>query len=170
MKTSANRLISEYKRSAESSSRTAGVGHTVETSAGDRTDIESIWRRVDAGSRRFGEAEEYSGILAESPNLSKVRNAYLTYCKQKDFPRADRVKLISCILKGPALTYWHSHIDGRPEFNEIGAILKTFESHFDTPAHQRQIESLALSLKIEDIKAKCSATVGDAMKRGVTPS
>ena len=160
MKSTADRYISEYKHDADSAAR--GQSSSTQTQdtfqRGDSTDIESGWRRVDAANCRFDDKEKYGGMLAESPNLAEARNAYLTYCNQMGFPRADRVRLVSCILKGPALWYWTSRIDGKLAFSELGAVFRELESQFDTPAHQRQIESLTLSMTIESTreKHKCS--------------
>jgi hypothetical protein len=77
---------------------------------------ETIWRKINAASRRFSDNEKYSGILVDAPSLVETRNAYLTYYNQKEFSRADRVKLFSCVLKGPALNYWMSHVEGKDEF------------------------------------------------------
>lgn len=79
------------------------------------------------------------------------------YCNQKGFPRADRFRLVSTILKGPALRFWTSRIDGKPAFSELGAVLRELESQFDTPAHQRQIESLTLSMTIESTRENTSS-------------
>lgn len=154
LKITGNRYISDYKHAADSAMKSTSVTAPMQDTSGVAPDFESAWRRLDAANRRFSEAEKYSGILAESPNLSEARNGYLTYCSQKGFPREDRIKLVSCILKGPALNYWTLHIDGKPEFTELGSVFAKLESQFDTPAHQRQIESLALSLTMEDIRTK----------------
>jgi hypothetical protein len=37
-------------------------------------------------------------------------------------------------------------IEGKEEFTELGAVLEQLEKQFDTPAHQRKIESLAYAL------------------------
>lgn len=156
----ANRYIADYRHSVDGAAR----GHpttvtTQDTGQASRAsaEAESTWRRVDAANLRFDEEEKYSGMLAESPNLAEARNAYMTYCNQKG-PRADRIRLVSFILKGPALNFWNSHIDGKPEYTELGAVFRELESQFDTPAHQRQIESLDSSMTMEAMreKHKCS--------------
>ena len=156
LKNRANELLAKYR--LRPSTQTSP---TSDTSAGPTTtesNNESSRRRVDAGNRRFNEYERYSGILAQSPNLAETKKAYLTYCSQKDFPRADRVKLISCVLKGPALNYGMSSIQNRPELTELGSVFRQLESQFDTPAHQRQIESLTLSMTIGDVRKKKSCS------------
>jgi hypothetical protein len=45
-----------------------------------------------------------------------------------------------------------NHIEGNAEFTESGAVFKQLESQFDTPAHQRQIESLACSMTMEEAR------------------
>lgn len=67
---------------------------------------DSTWRKIDSTSRHFSETERFSGILGESLNLSENRQSYLIYCNQKDLSRPDKVKLVSCVLKGPALNFW----------------------------------------------------------------
>ena len=99
----------------------------------------TTWCKIDAASRRFADNEKYSGILAESPSLAETRSAYLTEYNLKEFSRADRVKVFSCVLKGHALKYWMSHVEGKDEFAELGAVFRQLESQFDTPAHQRQL-------------------------------
>jgi hypothetical protein len=42
------------------------------------------------------------------------------------------VKLVSCVLNGPALNYGMSHIDGKDQFIEFGAVFQQLESQFDT--------------------------------------
>lgn len=149
----ASSLIAEFKHSnARSGSSTPGDQQDRQNIG--QVDNESFWRRVDNANRRFTEKERYSGILAESPNLTEVRKAYTTYCTQKDFPRPDRVKLVSAILKGPALNFWMEHINGRTEYSELGGVFKALEGQFDTPAHQKQIEALACSMTIEDTMKK----------------
>jgi hypothetical protein len=83
---------------SETSRASDAAFHPVESGGGGH---ETTWPKIDADSRRFSDNEKYSGILAESPSLAETRNAYLTYCNQKEFSRADRVKLFSCVLKGP---------------------------------------------------------------------
>jgi hypothetical protein len=101
---------------SEKSRASDAAVHTVESGGGGH---ETTWRKIDAASRRFSDNEKYSGILAESPSLAETRNAYLTYCNQNEFSRADRGNLFSCVLKGPALNYWMSHAEGNDEFTEI---------------------------------------------------
>ena len=114
----------------------------VKSSSNGATHVESAWRRVYAANCRFGDAEKYSVILAESPNFTEARNTYIIYCNQ-EFPRADTVRLVSCILKGPDSTYWKTHIDGRPEFTELGGVFRALEYQFDT-LHNRGKLSLSL--------------------------
>jgi hypothetical protein len=80
----------------------------------------------------------------------------MTYSNQKEFSSADLMKLVSCVLKGPALNYWLNHIDGKDQFTEFGAVFQQLESQFDTPAHQRQIKSLACAMTIEEFRKKRS--------------
>lgn len=157
----ANSLISNWRLNRQSHT-TADATHNSEranaNSSGNSNSAgstnECLWRRVDAANRRFQDSEKYSGILGESPNLSEARRSYVTYCDQKSFPRPDRVKLVSCVLKGPALSLWSSSIEHDPDCQELGAVFAKLESHFDTPAHQRQIEAMAGSLSLETIRAK----------------
>lgn len=110
-------------------------------------------------NKRFSEKEKYSRILAESPNLSEVRKSCITYCNQKEFPRPDRVRLVSSILKGPALNFWMENIDGQTEFSELNAVFKALKSQFDTPAHQEQIEELAKSMTMKEFMKNTVLTV-----------
>lgn len=113
-------------------------------------------RNIDAASKHFVEKRRFSGILGESPSLPEVRDAYLTYCNQKNFSRQERVKLMSCILKGPALAFWNDHIQSDTTVTQVADVLSKLEKQFDSPAHQRQIESMALSLTVENIRKKNS--------------
>jgi hypothetical protein len=155
LKNVANSYMANYRLAMSTASETSRASdaavHPAESGGGGH---ETTWRKIDAASRRFPDNEKYSGILAESPSLAETRNTYLTYCNQKEFSRADRVKLFSCVLKGPALNYWMSHVEGKDEFTELGAVFRQLESQFDTPAHQRQIESLACSMTMEDARKK----------------
>lgn len=45
-------------------------------------------------------------------------------------------------------------LNAKPENVEIGAVYKAFENQFDTPAQQRQTESLVGSLTLEDSRKK----------------
>jgi hypothetical protein len=47
-----------------------------------------------------------------------------------------------------------SHVEGTDEFSESGAVFRQLGTQFDTPAHPRQIESLACSMTMEDAKKK----------------
>lgn len=67
---------------------------------------------VDAVNRRFSKDEKYSNILAESPSLIEAKNAYMTYCKQEEFPKQDGVRLVSALLKDSGLNLWMSKIEG----------------------------------------------------------
>lgn len=157
MRSTATSFIADFKLSA-SRQTTSGATTITDASTPTHTDSESFWRRVDNANKRFSEQERYSGILAESPNLQEVRKAYLTYCNQKDFPRADRVRLISAILKGPALNFWMEHINGNADYSELGSVFKALESQFDTPAHQKQIEALANAMTMEEIMKRKSCS------------
>jgi len=152
---SANQMMVEWRHSR------TGTDAPVSSSSGhaaDSPESETVWRRVDAAERRFTESQKYSGILGESPTLAEARRAYLTYCDQKAFPRPDKVKLVSCILKGPALNFWTTNIEQNPEFTELGSVFTKLESQFDTPAHQRQIEAMASNLTMELTKQKHSVS------------
>jgi hypothetical protein len=146
--------MSNYRHAPSTASETSHASDARGSASGTDGTNEGAWRKVDAANRRFSDNEKYSGILAESPSLAEARNTYITYCNQKEFSRADRVKLISCVLKGPALNYWMSNIEGKDEFTELASVFKQFEIQFDTPAHQRQIESLAYSMTLEEARKK----------------
>ena len=103
LKNRANELLAEYR--LRTSTQTSPTSNTSAGPTTTESNNESSWKRVDAANRRFKEYERYSGILAQWPNLAETRKVYLTYCGQKDLRRADRVKLISCVLKGTALNY-----------------------------------------------------------------
>ena len=156
LKVVADRMISDWRHVKSQIVGTAGASaqHSEMQINGSRQETESSWRRVDAAERRFQESQKYSGILGESPMLTEDRHAYLTYCDQKDFPRSDRVKLISCILKGPALNYWTLNLEQNPEYTELGAVFSKLESQFDTPAHQRQVEAMAQNLSMDLTRKK----------------
>ena len=153
-RTTANQIMSEWRHSRSGADSIATATH--DYSSGDRSthDTEYAWRRVDSAEKRFPTSQKYSGILGESPTLMEVRRAYLTYCDQKGFPRADKVKLVSCILKGPALNFWTLNIEQNPEHTELGSVFAKLESQFDTPAHQRQIEAIAGNLTMELTRQK----------------
>ena len=158
LRNTASQYIADYRLSGgRTGMATAGSASRNQSQSSRPTEMsegESTWRKVDAANRRFSNSEKYSGILTESPNLAEARRSYITYCSQKGFSRSDRVKLVSSVLKGPALSYWMSSIDGVEHFTELGSVFKALESQFDTPAHQRQIESIALSLSMEEIRKK----------------
>jgi hypothetical protein len=69
------------------------------------------------------------------------------------------VKLVSCVLKGPALNYWMNHIDGKDQFTEFGAVFQQLESQFDTPADRRKIESLACAMTNEEMRKERSCNI-----------
>jgi len=152
----ANQLMSDWRHSRTGSDGTAssGTAHP----GGNDGESETVWRRVDAAQRRFTDAQKYSGILGESPTLPEARRAYLTSCDQTSFPRQDKVKLVSCILKGPALNYWTTNIEQNPEYTELGSVFSKLKGQFDTPAHQRQIEAMANNLTMELAKQKHSVS------------
>lgn len=84
LKNTANTYLADFKLAPQRSSSGAGASSDTRAGAGDNgTDNESDWRKIDAANRRFNESEKYSGILAQSPNLTEARNAYMTYCSQK---------------------------------------------------------------------------------------
>ena len=85
-----NRLLSEYRHGV-----TESTARSSQAAAQQSQNEPLIYRRVDSAAKRFGEIEKYSGILAESPSLLEARDAYATFCDQKQFPRGDRVKLVS---------------------------------------------------------------------------
>jgi hypothetical protein len=120
LKNVANTYMENYRLATSTASEKSRASddavHPVESGGGGH---ETTWRKIDAASRRFADNEKYSGILAESPSLTETRNAYLTYCNQKEFSKADRVKRLSCVLKSLALNYWMSHVERKSEFTEL---------------------------------------------------
>ena len=58
------------------------------------------------------------------------------------------------MLKGPALRYRNWRNDRKPAISEPSAVFGELESQFDTPAHQRPIESLTLSMTTEATREK----------------
>lgn len=151
LRNKASKLVEEYKLQG-GRTVTMSSSPTSEGLKNRSNDTGSFWRRVDAVNRRFSEDEKYSGILAESLNLTDTRNAYITYCKQKDFSRQYRVGLVFAVFKGLALNFWMLKIDGNPEYSEYGAIFKALEEQFNTSEHQPQIEALAQAMITEDIR------------------
>ena len=154
LRTTANQIMSEWRHSRSGAESIATATHDASTGDRSTNDTESAWRRIDSAEKRFPASQKYSGILGESPTLMEVRRAYLTYCDQKRFPRADKVKLVSCILKGQALNFWTLNIEQNPEHSELGPVFAKLESQFDTPAHQKQIEAMAGNLTMELTRQK----------------
>ena len=75
----ANSYLAEYKLSiSRGSSSFPPSNHRSRVNQGPFRN-KSGWRKVDAVNRRFSYGEKYSGIIAESPNLSHAQNAYVTY-------------------------------------------------------------------------------------------
>lgn len=64
----------------------------------------------------------------------------------------------SLVLKGPALGFWEDHVQSDPDISQVGDVFNRLEKQFDSPAHQRQIEALALSMTIEDIRKQNSCS------------
>jgi hypothetical protein len=95
----ANQLISTWTHSRQSTTALGAAQNATSDISAVRHETESNWRQVDAVEKRFSEVHKYSGVFGESPSLSEAKRTYLKYCDQKEFPRTDRVKLISCILK-----------------------------------------------------------------------
>ena len=99
LRTTANQIMSEWCHNRSRADSTATMTHEASVGGRSTIDTESAWRRVYSAEKRFPESQKYSGILGESPTLVKVRRGYLTNCNQKGFPRADKMKLVPCILK-----------------------------------------------------------------------
>lgn len=78
MMTTASTLIANIKYSSGRSSATFSRAQIEDTST-TKAEPEPFWRRVDKAYRRFPEQKGYNGIFAESPNLSEVHKAYITY-------------------------------------------------------------------------------------------
>jgi hypothetical protein len=154
LRNTVNSYMANNRHDKSTATKTSPESDARGSASGTDGTSEGAWRKVDAANRRFSENEKYSGILAESPILAEARDNYITYCNQKEFSRADCVKLVSCVLKGPALNYWMSNIERKDEFTELASVFMQFEVQFDTPAHQRQIESLSYSLTLKEVKKK----------------
>ena len=41
-----------------------------------------------------------------------------------------------------------------PQIAQVAFVFSMFEKQFDSPAHQRQIEAMTVSMSIEDIRRK----------------
>lgn len=96
-------IIAELKLASSWSNNSSAT--YVATSQPASSDVEFFWSRVDNTNEWFPEYQRYSSFLIESPNLQEVRKAYNTYCNQKDFLCADRVRLVSSIPKGQHSTF-----------------------------------------------------------------
>lgn len=151
----ANQLISDLKHIG-----TSGCCRTTANDAGEIgdqmgcLDNGSFWKKVHSASRQFGNSETYCEILAESPSLSEVRKSYITYCTQRGYPRPDHFRLVSAILRGPALNYRMENINSRAELSELIAAYKELKKQFDTCTHQEQIEVVTLSMIMEEMMRK----------------
>jgi hypothetical protein len=133
-KDTTNSYMADYRHATSTTSEVSRASDAGGAANAGGREIENTWRKVDAASRRFSDSEKYSGILAESPSLAETRKAYMTYSNQKEFSRADRVKLVSCVLKGPALNYWMSHIDERTSLLSLEQCSNSL-NHSSTPLH-----------------------------------
>lgn len=93
-------------------------------------------------SKRFSDNEKCSGVLVESLNLNKAPKAFIIYCNQKDFPRTDRERLVSTILKGPSLDFWMENIEERAECSKLAVLLKAPERQFETQQTKNKLRLL----------------------------
>lgn len=75
-------------------------------------------------------------------NLTDMCKEFMTSGRTatNGFPSSDRVRLISSILKGPALHLWVEHLDGNPTYSELYGVLKAFVAQLYTTAHQKRIK------------------------------
>lgn len=78
----ANSYLADYKLSITRGTSSSPISEQRSEVNQESFGNESDWRKVDAVIRRFSDGENYSGILAESPNISEAQNAYITYCSQ----------------------------------------------------------------------------------------
>ena len=118
---------------AASSSLEAAPHHSRRNNRPSEDRISS--RNVDSASKHFTESRKFSGILGKSPSLPEAQRAYLTYCDQNLFSCNDCVKLISLVLKGPALGFWDDNIHGHPEITQVSDVFQRIAAQFHSPAH-----------------------------------
>ena len=109
-----------------------------------------ISRKVEDTARHFSEKQKYSGILGENPSLPETKNAYLTYCHDKGFSPSEKVQLAHYALRGPAWTFWSSHIRDNPAITQIGSVFDCLTNKFDTATHQKQIDHIISSLSMKE--------------------
>lgn len=81
---------------------------------------------------------------------------FFNYYNRKNFKKAKRVKLVSAVLKGPALKYWMKNVNDKMDYSELEALFRALEKHIVAPAHHNKIETLSSSMTMEDIMSKNS--------------
>lgn len=72
--------------------------------------------------------------MAKSLNTQEARMAYLNHCNQKGFPRPNRVRQASAVVKSSFLNYWMEDVRDRGAYLVVDVVFNALETQIDAPA------------------------------------